>query len=60
MRLRAWGLVANFAANSVFLFGLSRVMRGESGLAWIGAGAVSTLLILAVIAVPDKQGKIHG
>lgn len=55
VRLRAWGLLANFIANTGFLIGLSRIVRGEDGTFLVAVGAISTLIILAIIAVPDVR-----
>ena len=51
---RVWGLVANFAANGVALWGIASVMRTGRGGAWIVLGAAVTLLCVAVLALPAR------
>ena len=55
MRLRAWGLVVNLAANAVALYGLSRVLAGEGGWGPLIAGGVLTVGCIAFCAAPSKQ-----
>lgn len=52
MRLRAWGLAANFLANLVGLYGLSRVLAGSGGWFPLYAGALGTVICIAVLARP--------
>ena len=55
MRLRAWGLVINFVANVIALYGLSLVLGGRDGWFWLLTGIIGTVLCIAVLALPDRK-----
>ncbi len=55
MRLRAWGLVINFAANVTALYGLSLVLGGRDGWTWLVTGIIGTVLCIAILALPDQK-----
>ena len=55
MRLRAWGLVANFVTNIIALYGLSLVLGGRGGWFWLLTGVIATVLCLAILAQPVQD-----
>ncbi len=57
MRLRAWGLVVNLLANVVLLYGLSQVIAGRGGWAWLTAGALGTVLCILTLAQPVRGNR---
>lgn len=54
LRLRAWGLVANFGFNALGLYGLAGVMTGNGGLLPLVVGGLGTLGCIALLAVPSR------
>lgn len=52
LRLRAWGLIANFIANAIALFGLAKVLGGTGGWPYLIAGGVATIIIILTLATP--------
>ena len=62
MRLRAWGLLVNLAANVVLLYGLAQVIAGRGGWGWLAAGAVVTVICILTLAQPvrgDRPSRIE-
>ncbi len=57
MRVRAWGLVLNFLANGLALYGLSRVLAGEGGEVFLLLGAILTAALIAVLAIPVRHAE---
>ena len=55
MRLRAWGLVVNFVANMMALYGLSAVLAGRGGMFWLYGGFIGTVVCLAILARPMRD-----
>ena len=53
MRLRAWFLVLNFVCNALALYGLSRVLVTDTGLAILLVGVAGTVGCLAVLSQPS-------
>lgn len=54
MRLRAWGLLANFAANVMALYGLSAALNGKGGTYWLITGITGTVVCLAILSRPAQ------
>jgi len=55
---RVWGLIANLIGNTITLFGVAKVIRGEGGLPILIIGLIITCVCIAVIAIPDKSEDI--
>lgn len=55
MRLRAWGLLANFLANVIALYGLSAVLGDRGGVYWLASGVIGTLVCLAILSRPARR-----
>ncbi len=57
VRLRVWGLVVNFIANIIALYGLAGILNGRDTWLVFISGSVLTLLCLLVLAMPvlDKK-----
>ena len=55
MRLRGWGLLANFAFNATALYGLAGVLGGSGGLLPLIGGVAGTVLCIAVLATPSRD-----
>ena len=53
MRLRAWFLVLNFVCNALALYGLSRVLVTDTGLAILLVGVAGTVGCLAILSQPS-------
>jgi len=54
MRIRAWGLVVNFLANALALYGLALFLREGAGLAPLITGLALTAMLLLILAVPSR------
>lgn len=55
LRLRAYGLAVNFAANAVALYGLSQVLSSAGGWPWLVSGAVLTLACIITLSAPARD-----
>lgn len=60
MRIRAWGLMVNFAFNAMALVGLAYTLRSGSGVTTLlVVGAVGTVSTIALLAVPDREDSLR-
>lgn len=57
LKLRAWGLILNFFANGITLFGLSKVLQGQGGQTLLYVGIVFTVILLLGLAFPSRDDK---
>ena len=52
-RLRVWGLILNFIANAVALFGIVQLVEtGRWGL--LAVGTVTTIVCVLALAIPSE------
>ncbi len=54
LRVRAWGLIGNFLANALALYGLAGYLRSGEGAGAMAAGAGLTLLFILLLATPSR------
>ena len=54
LRARAWGLIGNFLANAVALYGLANYLRSGEGTGALAVGIGFTLAFLLVLATPSS------
>jgi len=54
LRVRAWGLIGNFIANAVALYGLANYLQSGTGVFSMALGGGLTLLFLLVLATPAR------
>jgi len=54
MRIRAWGLVLNFLANALALYGLALFLGDGSGVVPLVSGLSLTAGLLLILAVPSR------
>ncbi len=55
LSLRAWGLITNFVANALPLFGLYRVLKNEDGDWELWLGVILTVFIIFILAKPPRD-----
>jgi|GEM_PF-4510100 len=53
-RLRVWGLLVNFLANIIAVYGVVLAVKGEGAMLLL-LGALITLFCVAVLAKPSKD-----
>ena len=54
-RLRAWGLLANFVANALALFGLAEAVNGANGHPALFTGCLVSFAMLVILSSPAKD-----
>lgn len=54
LRIRAWGLVVNFIANFITLYGLARFIAEREALPALVSGAAITFFCLIVLSRPAQ------
>ena len=54
LRVRAWGLIGNFLANAVALYGLARYLRSGDGVIVMTVGIGFTLVFILLLATPSR------
>jgi hypothetical protein len=55
--LRVWGLILNFGANALALYGAAGLVRDGSRLFWLVLGCLVSLICVLVLAVPGAPGR---
>jgi len=54
LRVRAWGLIVNFLANAVALYGLAGYLRSGEGAIVMVVGISLTLVCILTLAAPSR------
>jgi len=54
LRVRGWGLLGNFIANAVALYGLASYLQSGTGVVSMVLGGGLTVLFLLVLATPAR------
>ena len=55
MRVRAWFLILNMAANAIALLGLSKVFAGNDGWPVLLIGTLFSVVCIAICAKPAEN-----
>ena len=56
MRIRAWGLMVNFIANIVALYGMALTLGGRGGTVWLVVGVTGTIACVMILSQPVRDG----
>ncbi|MGY8986344.1 MAG: hypothetical protein ACKVIX_06905 [Sphingomonadales bacterium] len=55
LTLRAWGLVANFGANALVLYGVANLLKSNGGMAPFILGTILTIALILILAKPPND-----
>jgi hypothetical protein len=55
LSLRAWGLVANFGANALALYGLTNILKDNGGWTSLIIGVGLTVFLILFLAQPNRD-----
>ncbi len=54
LSLRIWGLILNFIANFVALYGAAQFFKGNTGPGLMILGIIITIACILILAIPQK------